>query len=123
MPFRTECRRYRTLRSFCYETDVYLPATTQEIRQSFGFQGQLPRQAANRNLVVIAGVNHGHIIAVDQVIPILSRDLMPGACCWVDMGLAHGDNLTLQAHFHTRKRWGVRSCLLPLQTRTTGEGT
>ena len=79
-------------------------------------------EGADHHLVIIARVDHGDIRLGDQRVPILRGDVVADACGWVYVGLAHGHNLGLQAHFHAAKGHGSGGAFLPDKAGKTGPG-
>ncbi len=79
-------------------------------------------EGADLDLVVIARVDHGHIGFADQRVPVLRRDIVADAGARVDVGLAHGHDLALEADFHATEGLGLGKAFLVLQVCTAGQG-
>src|SRR6056297_4010907 len=70
---------------------------------------------ANGDLVIVAGVDHRDIGALDQGVPLRWLDIMPDPGARIDIGLAHGDDLFLEPHFHPAKGLLGALAVFPLQ--------
>ena len=60
-------------------------------------------KGADAHLVIVAGVDQDHIGLIDQIVPIAGRNIGPHARDWVNIGLAHGDDLALKLDLHAAK--------------------
>ena len=74
-----------------------------ELAKAFGLRVDRALECADRHLVIIARVDHRHIVRTDQIVPFGRLDIMADAGARIDIGLAHGDDLGLQAHLHAAK--------------------
>ena len=92
-----------------------------KLAEGTGLRVHGARETADRHLVVVAGVDHRDILARDQVVPRLRRDVMPGARQRIDIGLAHGDDLALEAHLHLAEGRGLAVRELPLEVLAAGQ--
>ena len=72
-------------------------------------------KAANRHLVVIAGVHHHHVRVGNQGIPVGGLHIGSGHQIGADAGPIHGDDFLFQPHLHAVKRWLVGPGFLVLQ--------
>ena len=94
-----------------------------EFAKALGFRVDGPVECADRDLIVIARVDHGNIVAADQIVPVGGIDVMPDLGQRIDIGLTHGHDLALQADLHLaegRRRGGA---FLPLKIGAAGQGT
>jgi len=88
----------------------------------FGFRVDGVLERADPDLIIIARVDHGHIIGCDQLIPFLGRTIMSHGGAWIDVRLSHCDNLALEAHLHAAKWLELRRRQLELEIRASGQG-
>ncbi len=68
--------------------------------EGFGFWVDGAVKRADGHFVVVAGVDHGDVVAADQVIPVLGLHVIAGAGKRIDLRLAHGHDFAFQADFH-----------------------
>lgn len=79
-------------------------------------------EGADGHFVIVAGVDDGHILASDQVVPIGGVHIVAHASRRIDIGLAHGHDLALEPHLHLTEGGRVAGAFLPLQIGATGQG-
>ena len=76
-------------------------------------------EGSDRHFVIIARINHDNIILRDQIVPIFSLHIVAHSRKWINIGLSHRHDFTLQTHFNLSENLLLCKTLFPLQTSTT----
>ena len=93
-----------------------------EIAEAGGAGIDRPLERADGDLVIVAGVDHGHVRRRDQGVPVGGIDIVADAGAGVDVGLAHRHDLALQPDLEAGKGRLPGRALLPLQIGAAGQG-
>ena len=80
-----------------------------------------PFERADSHLIVIAGVDHDCGRVGDQRVPVRRTDIGANRSERIDLGLPHGHDLFLQAHFHSVEWHGRRAREFDLEPLAAGQ--
>ncbi len=120
-PAGAEHRHFERL-TLAQQACALAPEPRWKIAERGGLRVDRAGKSADRDLVVVAGVDHHGARIGDQRVPVSRGDIVPGASQRIDLRLAHGDDLTLEPHFHAVERLLARSGQLHIERGAIGQG-
>src|SRR6056297_302156 len=93
-----------------------------KLAEAVGLWIHRPFETADGDLVIVAGVDHRNIRALDQCVPVSGLHVMPHRGARIDIRHTHRDDLFLQTHLYARKGTLFRGGDLPVEIGATGQG-
>src|SRR6056297_3564430 len=93
-----------------------------KLAETVGLWIHRPFETADGDLVIVAGVDHRNIRALDQCVPVGGLHVMPHRGARIDIRHTHRDDLFLQTHLYARKGTLFRGGDLPVEIGATGQG-